>query len=390
MSFATALPEVVDGVATLSVQSTYKGTEALTIPVEFTGTAVKGTDYTLSAEAFVLGGAKPVTEITLTPKEFGTKKTVTATLKIPSALAAGKYPVLNFTLADKLGYKSFETKASLASGTSSIFVKIVDGQAKPRKMIKETRIPVKVAKGSTAVEGKNFKFVDGPFAVIPQGESDGVVKIEIIEPVTSDNDLLKLAFDTDSKFNDGQYIETSVRLLASVWSTFSGKWKVTELIPTAKDLKDIMGLSDTDVKGYPVFNAEDCFTIDTEKGVLVPEFKSELKNFFTGTTNIAKDEVLKGFVPDLNSIQKVNIQMFNLDNVNRNFDSATQSKDKNAYVGVIMSKDDKGADMLSLYLLDYSPTSFLKLYYDYGMFSETRPTAIATYVYIALKCKRAE
>ena len=162
VSFVTALPAVSDGVATLKIESTYSGTEAVNIPLEFGGTAVKGTDYNVSAETFVLGGNKPVTEISLTPLEYGTKKTVTVSLKLPLGFTGGRYPASTFTLADKIGYKSFETKTGLMTEKAEIVVNIVDGNAKNKIMEKETKIPVKVvADKSTAIEGTHFEFENG-------------------------------------------------------------------------------------------------------------------------------------------------------------------------------------------------------------------------------------
>lgn len=390
VSFVTALPAFSDGVATLKIESSYSGTEAVNIPVEFGGTAVKGTDYNVSAEAFVLGGNKPVKEISLTPIEYGTKKTVTLSLKLPMGFEGGRYPVSTFTLSDKIGYRSFETKASLMAEKTEIVVNIVDGNAKNKIMEKETKIPVKVVAGkSTAVEGAHFEFENGPYALVPQGSSTGKVTIKIKGEVLADNDLLTLAFDEDKRFGDGQYIETSVKILGSAWNSFAGKWKVTELHSTFDEQKAAWGdgaLNDSDANGYPVLNAEDKFTIDTEKGLLLPEFKSELKNFFIGQTSIAKD---KEMVLNISFGKKVTLRLFSLDNVNRNFDAASQSEDKQAFIGVHMSKDDENKDVMSLYVLDYKPTSFLQSVLEWN-YEPNKPMATNNTAFFTLTCKRAE
>ena len=171
-----------------------------------------------------------------------------------------------------------------------------------------------------------------------------------------------------------------------------GKWKVAEIHPTPQEQKDNMSATDADLKGYPVFNDSDYITLNTEKGELVPDVKSDLKNFFLGTSKMVKDRVYNKFAYSLdgNNNKKIDIQLFNLDNVNRNFDSASKSADKNAYIGFRMSKDNKGADILSLYILDYRPTSFLMPYYGFGLFPEQRPSAIDTYAFIVLNCTRVE
>lgn len=390
VSFVTALPAFSDGVATLKIESSYSGTEAVNIPVEFGGTAVKGTDYNVSAEAFVLGGNKPVKEISLTPIEYGTKKTVTLSLKLPMGFEGGRYPVSTFTLSDKIGYRSFETKASLMAEKTEIVVNIVDGNAKNKIMEKETKIPVKVVAGkSTAVEGAHFEFENGPYALVPQGSSTGKVTIKIKGEVLADNDLLTLAFDEDKRFGDGQYIETSVKILGSAWNSFAGKWKVTKLESTIEEQKSFWEsiVNDSDFNGYPVFNDEDKFTIDTEKGLLLPEFKSELKNFFIGQTSIAKD---KEMVLNISFGKKVTLRLFSLDNVNRNFDAASQSDDKQAFVGVQMSKDSENKDVMSLYVLDYKPTSFFQSIVNGDGYDAKKPMATYTGLFFTLTCKRAE
>lgn len=390
VSFVTALPTVSDGVATLKIESTYSGTEAVNIPLEFGGTAVKGTDYNVSAETFVLGGNKPVTEISLTPLEYGTKKTVTVSLKLPLGFTGGRYPASTFTLADKIGYKSFETKTGLMTEKAEIVVNIVDGNAKNKIMEKETKIPVKVvADKSTAIEGTHFEFENGAYAVIPQGSSNGKVVIKTKGEALASNDLLTLAFGEDKRFGDGQYIETSVRILGSAWNSFEGKWKVIKLESTIEEQKSFWGsfVNDSDFNGYPVFNAEDKFTIDTDKGLLLPEFKSELKNFFIGQTSIAKD---KEMVLNISYGKKVNLRLFSLDNVNRNFDAASHSDDKQAFVGVHMSKDDENKDVMSLYILDYKPTSFFQTIVQGDGYSAKKPMATSTGLFFTLTCKRAE
>ena len=66
VSFAVQ-PVNTDGVFTLTLMTTgYNGTDPVTVPLTFSGTAEKGVDYSVSDEAFIIGGATPVTTITVT------------------------------------------------------------------------------------------------------------------------------------------------------------------------------------------------------------------------------------------------------------------------------------------------------------------------------------
>ena len=66
VSFNSPVAVWSDGTAVAGITvSGYSG-EAVSIPVIFGGTAEKGVDFTVSAEAYTVGGAQPVTEIIIT------------------------------------------------------------------------------------------------------------------------------------------------------------------------------------------------------------------------------------------------------------------------------------------------------------------------------------
>lgn len=388
VSFNSAIPIIKKGAAILSITSSYKGTEPVVVPVTFSGEAVKGKDYKLSTESFVLGGSKPITEIKVTYLISNSGKTVTAKLNAPKGFKVGKYPVSNFTITDKLNYKTFKTKSVAVFDVGRIFVRVVDDASKNKKVQTETKIKVKVLDESTAKEGENFEFVNGNSCVIPQGKYEGYLEIKVKGSISANNDKLVLGFEDDPRFGDGQYLKMTVKLV-----NYGGKWKVTSINPTKEEFTEGgFTFKDEEFKGYPVLKNEDYFTIDREKNVLIPEFKSDLKNFFVGESKITKDKILENFPSDYKGAEITAIQLFNLDNVNRNFDAASRSKEKNAYVGVIMSKDAKDdSDILKLYLLDYEPTTFLQSNYEFGIYKKgQRPAATDTYGYIVLTCKRAK
>ena len=94
VSFETAIPVTSGEIATFKIAvADYSGTDPVSIPVTFGGTAVKGTDYIVSAEEFVWGGENPVTSIQVTTLVFDESKTVSLTLDIPEGWKAGNYPM---------------------------------------------------------------------------------------------------------------------------------------------------------------------------------------------------------------------------------------------------------------------------------------------------------
>ena len=99
VSFETAVPVISDGTATFKiVVAEYEGTEAVSIPVTFGGTAVRGTDYSISADAFVVGGDSPVTEIVVTALVYGKDADVMLTLDLPQGWKSGNHPTSSFKL----------------------------------------------------------------------------------------------------------------------------------------------------------------------------------------------------------------------------------------------------------------------------------------------------
>ena len=167
-SFVNAFPVMENEVGVFKlVVNNYTATEPLTIPVIFGGTAEKGTDYEVSAEAFVWGGDAAVTEITLSPKVFAADKNVVLTLDLPAGFTAGKYPTATFTFVDKMGYVSFESATAKVVGPKDITVNVLDGNGTSLILENGAEIAVEVdTQASTAVEGTHFKFLDNKKAAV--------------------------------------------------------------------------------------------------------------------------------------------------------------------------------------------------------------------------------
>ena len=145
VSFETAIPIVSDdGVATFSLVSDYAGTETVKVPVKFSSSngAVQGTDYTVSAEEFVLGGTAPVSKITVTPLIYGSKKDITAEITIPEGFKAGKYVKSTFTVSDKLGYVSFSSKKAIMTETATFSINVLNENGADKKVNENTEFTV--------------------------------------------------------------------------------------------------------------------------------------------------------------------------------------------------------------------------------------------------------
>ena len=390
VSFETALPVMADGSATFKiVVNNYTGTDPVTIPVIFGGTAVKGEDYSVSAEEFVYGGETPVTAITVTALKYGTGKTVSLTLGLPEGWIGGNYTMSEYELSGKLGYLSFERKTQLMTDRVIASLNIFDANGAPKALVNGDEITVSVnTEKSTAIEGTDFKFADDKKAVvIAAGASTGDITLELIgDELAEGHDKIVLTFSAGDKYELGQYFETEITIVGSEWKKFNGKWVLNEFLTDAEYIKSEMWLTDDDMVGFPAVAEGDALTIDVEAGLFKPEFTSDFKNFFIGESNIKKADpyqIMAGMG------DRRMLQMLELDNTNRNFSANSQSEDKVSYVGArIIVDETTNEELLDLYLLDYLPTDFLSIYFDYGMFNETKPTATTTCVFLNLTFKK--
>lgn len=366
VSFASASPLISDdGTAAFSISSNYSGTEAVTVPVKFSSSngAVNGTDYSVSAEAFVLGGTAPVTQIVVTPIIYGSKKDVIAEITVPDGFKAGKTVKSSFTISDKLGYVSFAGKKTIMTETATIEIDVLNANGLAMKVAEDAEFAVEVNEKSTAVEGTNFKFTDGKTVKIEKGQSSGKLQLEFLgEEADEEHNVLVLDLVDNAKYGMGDNIQMTVTLSGSIWKIFNGKWKIEKIVNDAEELIETWGEETKDyLAGFPEFNAEDSFTIDFSTGTFIPDFKSSFKNYFIGTSNFttcgqpkwqgSKSNIILGME------QRYMAYVIELDNVNRYFSATETSESKLAYVG--LSIDDEDQNLLHFLVIDHEARTFL-------------------------------
>lgn len=402
VSFETAQPLTIDGAATLSLKvSDYTGTEAVTVPVKFAGDAVKGDDYSVSAEAFVIGGSEPVTTITVTPVVYGSKKSVSASLEIPEGFAAGSYTSCSFTLSDALARCSFATKRATLGDRVAVEINLIDNSDKAYSVQNAEEIAVEVdTEKSTAVEGTDFRFKDGnKAAVFEPMTSTGKVELEYIETEESNaGKVIVLKLTPSSKYELGQYAEVSVELIGSYLTKLNGSWKIKELKTTAQYFEENMSFAASSDKtsaecyaGFPEFNENDGFSFDFEKGLFIPAFKSTFKNYYIGESTFSLgDEIslpIDNNYPPTMMASKIVI----LDNVNRYFSGNEFSEDKEGYVAFSFSTDENGSELLYMMTIDYEPKTFLAdEFAGYDLYNDTKPVLTTTCTFLIATFKKAE
>ena len=368
VSFETASPLLSDdGVATFRIVSDYKGQDAVTIPVKFSSTngAVAQTDYTVSADAFVLGGAQPITQISVTPLVYGSKKDVSAEIVIPEGFKAGKFTKSSFVISEKLGYVSFSKSKSIMTDNTEVGISVFNDKGHEQKVSVDTEFEVKVnTEKSTAVEGTHFKFTNGKSVKVEKGKSSAAVKIELIgEDADAEHNLLVLELVESQKYAFGDKISTKVEISGPSWKVFGGKWVIKEIVDKEEDFYQNGETAET-MAGYPKFNKEDSFTIDFNSGTFTPDFKSSLKNYFIGESKFTTYGQPKWYGDKKNFNIKFGIyrsfmaNVIELDNVNRYFSETETSESKLAYLGLALDSED--SNLLHVLVVDHEARTFLK------------------------------
>lgn len=381
LSFAKPVLALSTGSVTLDLQVSGVDLSSLaspvTVPVAFSGTAVKGSEYSVSAEQFILGGNNQSLSITVTALDnYDEAKEIVATLGSVADFIPGK----NATTKISLGVKgkimySFSVKSMTMGETGSVQLDLYTATGAKYTAEQDIVIPIEIAEGSTAVENTNFTFEGAKQLVVAQGKSSGAITLKAGTLETGkDKVVLKTGLENNKGFVRGQYNEITVTIFGSYFSKLEGTWKMSaegNYDPT--EFANLNGSSsdndkptfDADMAALPAYNAKDRLVF-TEEG-LTTSLESTLKNFFRENSGISKGEeiiVREGIGT------KVPLQLILLDNVNRYFSATEQSEDTEAYIGINFKDGD--SNKMKIYFVDYNSKSFLvdKIYYD-----ETKPTA---------------
>ena len=106
---------------------------------------------------------------------------------------------------------------------------------------------------------------------------------------------------------------------------------------------------------FPAFEAEDEITF--KDGKIIPNLKSNLKNFFIGEATYTEAGTWT-----LKDMQPIDLTLLKVKGVNRDFSANSKSENDEAYIGVRVVEDEDadvaGKYLLEVYLIDYVPTDF--------------------------------
>lgn len=352
-------------------------------PVTFGGTAVKDQDYTVDAEAYVIGGANAVTTINVTAKNnFDSDKTITMTVDGASTtinLGAQPKRLYSFSQRNYIMGENVDVTISLTN--------VSDGStyAAPN----DIEITLQPQAASTAVEGTNYEFVNKT-ATIKAGSNSCTFTLRRLTYEEGKDTIVLAPQVTEAEgFVGGSYPTTTVAMISGIASDLMGEWQMSALTTDKDYFKEMWNgmLADSEFDDLPEFNANDTFTFGyDEQGnpTLTTSLQSNFKNYFQTTSGFS----LAGeYTLHIGVGQTATLQLLKLDNVNRYFSALQKSEDTEALLGVRNDVVD-GQTVLNVYLIDYESRSFFPSFVDYMMYGTEKPVATMTGVYLAFTLKK--
>lgn len=99
ISFFSRKPEMKGDTAVFRIATLFFTSDnPVTVPVTFGGTAVKGTDFKVSSESFIIGGEEPLDSIEVYTLIPDSGKDLTLSLVCPEGFDLGKYATSGYDL----------------------------------------------------------------------------------------------------------------------------------------------------------------------------------------------------------------------------------------------------------------------------------------------------
>ncbi len=351
-----AIPQ--SGEVILKVVASQNVAASTTIPYTISGNAVKGTDFEVSADAFVIAAGTNSAEVKVTTTaSFDKNKSFKVDLgTMPSGVVPGNLLYTEVAIASKdILIYSFEYPKVTMTETAEINLTLQTGVG-AFVAEKEMRIPVVLAEGSTAVEGVNFSFQGTKEIVIPAGKSKGTIKLNYIkQEAGKDLIILKLGA-VSNHYAAGNYANTHITIFGSAYAKLKGTWKYKAFTNFTWLETNTKGMNDPSA-AFPTKNTDKDLLIFGDEGLSV-QMTGDVKNYFREATltNLGEiDERLQeiaGF-----PTPKVKMQLVKVSALNISF-SATTANVRAGELGLRVFTEN-GKEILEVTVRDYEPTDFL-------------------------------
>lgn len=381
ISFLTPKPEIFEETAKFTIiGQPFSGAESVTVPVTFGGTAVLGEDYEVSADHFTYDSETLTDTIVVYTKQLSTGKNVTLSLQIPDGFVAGKYATSGFNLQDKYGFLNLDAPRGFIADTTQYNVKLSYVTGAARVLSKTTRVTFEVnTEKSTAVEGVDFEFIGSSDLSIAKGKSSTEFKIApIMGNLKEGRDKIVLNVVSDEKFDAGETAEMELQIIKPELKVLNGGWKIDTLVTDSLYFEQFWGNTCTGYSLVPEFSSSDSFEFMFGNATFVPYLRSDLKNYFIGTSDVEIGNAMTITDPSGNPKE---VLLMSLNKTNRYFSADTTSTDSVSFVGVHLFKEED-LDMMELYILDHTSKSFMPELESSARYGAEKPVATAPGTYL--------
>ena len=380
-----------DEALTVKVVTNMAPAADLTVDFTVSGTAVKDSDYELSAESFTIKAGETVGKITVTPKNnVASDLNISLTLTLPTGFEAGKYlnALISLGAKETISYSFAQASVEL-TGETIVTLNLIGGTTGADFVATgEYRLPFTLE--GTAVLGTNFEVVDNAteFVVAKGAKSasitlkakafeDGKSSIVIGIDASAYGDMFEAGVNGTATvtlvkplgFDDlvGKWAYASTPILddpeADCW-TFGGMLMDGESgIDDATFNDEFTGIV---IYGFPEGTSNDILEFKTvdDQQTLIPSGNGSILNYF-------KECTVSGFTPakhtwhyydNIGSLgREYNVAEVTLSSANVTY-SATSPSEREAKVFLCLSDDN---NTLNVFITDYIPTEFFKTSYAF-------------------------
>lgn len=354
--FEYTLSNKADQQATLTIKTSKPFAAAKTIPFTLYG-AEEGTDFTLSADAFTFQPGDSTASITVTRKTIDDEKTLTVTLDKTDGVTLGavNYAPVYFLGANVYSFnRSYYTMSMVTDVEMTIYD--LNGRTTSLSNTDTTRVKVEAAEGSTAEEGIDFEFADGPYVRFAPEKTQGTIKLNF-KQLRQGHDRIVLKASDGQSLIGGNNGFTTIKINGP--SDITGTWRFSSVANadwwTSSWGADVSVLVDGTPDG-------DSFTLtpDGDNYLFTPSFAGKLKNYFTAAGKAVKEgSQTKYLYEQATGMRPPTAEMtvLRIDNINLNF-SPTDRKIGSYRVSFHMAvNSDTGNEELLMTIDEYEPTS---------------------------------
>ena len=358
----------------------------ITIPVIFSGTAEKGTDFTTSRESFIIGGESPVDSIVVRTLLLGTEKTLSLSLDLPEGIESGHNMSSGFTLQDRFGHISFKNARTMAADTMQLDIMIQDANGKTSVATGPGEFSISIdAENSTAVEGVHFEFIDQTSFNLNSGTTTLSTRIApLSESIEKGHDRIVLRINAGNTFYTGIKDTLEITLLNRKWAAIDGRWTADSLVTDSTFMDKYWDKAYTKLDLMPKYSPSDAMTFTLSENKVSNSFRSLFKNYFLGVSEMTKGEEISLTLADGETAE---LQTFMFSNTNRFFSAEETSEDTESIVGFRFVKEEE-KELLDMYVIDYTSRSFMPELDTLGRYGTEKPVAAQPGMYLNLRLRK--